>query len=69
MEFAFLFASIFCAVCGQVLLKATVTRLDGVDLASAQIFSHLFRLLRSPIFLTAMVVYFASMIAILVFAN
>ena len=65
MEFLFLFVSIFCAVTGQLLLKTTVMRLDGVDLASAQLASHLIRLLRTPLFYAAMFVYFCSMLSYL----
>jgi len=62
MAFIILLASIFFAVCGQVLLKATVTRVQGVDFASASMFSHMGKLLRSPIFYLAMSVYFFSMV-------
>ena len=44
------------------MLKTTVTRLDGVDFASAKIASHLSKLLRFPLFYFAMSVYFFSMI-------
>jgi len=62
MAIVILLASIFCAVCGQILLKATVTRLEGVDFASSKMASHLWKLLRAPIFYIALFVYFFSMI-------
>lgn len=66
MAFVFLFASIFCAVCGQLLLKTTVTRLQGVDFASTQAVAHFKKLLFSPLFYIALCVYFSSMLFYLV---
>jgi multidrug transporter EmrE-like cation transporter len=66
MPFVFLFASIFCAVLGQLLLKATVMKLDGVDFASGSFLPHLIKLLTSPLFYLAMCVYFSSMILYLI---
>jgi multidrug transporter EmrE-like cation transporter len=62
MAFVFLFASIFCAVCGQLLLKATVTRLDGVDITSAQFGPQLKKLIFTPLFYIALSFYFSSML-------
>lgn len=64
--FIFLFASIFCAVTGQLLLKKTVVKLDGVDFASGAAGKHLIKLLTSPLFILALGVYFASMMLYLV---
>ncbi len=66
MSFVFLFTSILCAVSGQVLLKNTVTNIEGVDFASSKMASHLIKLLRYPLFYIAMAVYFLSMILYLV---
>jgi len=60
--FVFLFASIVCAVTGQLLLKTTVMKLEGVDFASGNFGAHLKKLLLSPTFYLAMIVYFSSMI-------
>lgn len=62
MAFAFLFGSILCAVCGQMLMKVTVMKLHGLDFASGAFFQHITKLLTSPYFFAAMTVYFSSMI-------
>ena len=62
MEFIYLFASIFCAVTGQLLLKTTVNRLEGVDFTKGSVVTNFIRLVTSPLFILAMSVYAFSMI-------
>jgi len=62
MPFVYLFASIFCAVTGQLLLKTTVLRLDGVDFMKGPFAATFVKLITSPLFLFAMFIYATSMI-------
>ncbi|MFA6449392.1 MAG: EamA family transporter [bacterium] len=62
MAFIILLTSIFCVVCGEILLKVTVTRLEGVDFVSTSLLSHLGKLLRAPSFFLAIAAYFSGMV-------
>lgn len=64
--FIFLFASIFCAVTGQLLLKKTVMSLDGVDFSTGDAGRHFIKLITSPLFILALGIYFGSMMLYLV---
>ncbi len=66
MAFVLLFASIFCAICGQLLMKITVIKLDGLDFASGSFAKHFMKLLASPYIYIAMCFYFMSMVIYLI---